>query len=75
MMPQTDCDPGLESDESSIFTSESATDDSELSDWHERIFDDITEVAELLDCLEVWAVDERKLYTIGQGLFLVRWCA
>jgi len=73
MMTQAACAPDLELDENSIFTSESETDDLRESEWHERVFDDITEAAELLDCLEVWVVDERKLYTIGRGLFLVRW--
>ena len=72
-MTQTACAPDLELDEGSIFTPESATDDLRAAQWQERVFDDISEVAELLDCLEMWAVDERKLYTIGRGLFLVRW--
>ena len=41
--------------------------------WNERILRDLTEVATLLDCLEVWGVSERKLLTQSDGTFLVKW--
>ncbi len=41
--------------------------------WNERILSDLTEVATLLDCLEVWGVSERQLLTQSDGTFLLKW--
>ena len=41
--------------------------------WNERLFDDLSDVATLLDCLEVWEVTEREVYTQRDGTFLVKW--
>jgi hypothetical protein len=71
MMTQTTCSGAYESDAHSILGRESEP--SRRPAWHERIFSDLTEVAELLDSLEVCEVEDRKLYTVGCGLFLVRW--
>ena len=41
--------------------------------WNKRVLGDLTDVATLLDCLEVWEVSERKVYTRSDGTFLVKW--
>jgi len=68
-MTHTTCARDIESGEASIL----ATEVEAHHAWHERVFHDLTEVAELLDSLEACEVSERKLYSVAQGLFLVRW--
>ncbi len=41
--------------------------------WNERALGDLTDVATLLDCLEVWGVPERKVFKRADGTFLVKW--
>jgi len=47
----------------------------ELDDrpWNQRIMGDLTDVATLLDCLEVWGVPDRKVFTRDDGTFVVKW--
>lgn len=47
--------------------------DEESKAWNERRLGDLTDVATLLDCLEVWEVPERKVFTLDDGTFLVQW--
>ncbi len=43
--------------------------------WQERTLDDLTDMANLLDCLESSGVNDRKIYTQTDGTFLVMWRA
>ncbi len=73
MKTQTACPRVGDSDLHSILDPDTDFEPSVQHAWHERAFDDLSEVAELLDSLEVCEVEDRKLYTVGDGLFLVRW--
>ena len=73
MMTQNACARVVDSDLHSILDPESDLETPLKQTWHERVFDDLTQVAELLDSLEVCEVEDRKLYTVGAGRLLVRW--
>ena len=75
MMTQTSCALGSDSDLFSILDPDAEYEPAPRFSWHERVFDDLSHVAELLDSLEVCEVESPKLYTVGTGLFLVRWRA
>ena len=72
-MTQTICARAGDSNLHSILDPDIDFESSIRPAWHERVFDDLSEVAELLDSLEVCEVEDRKLYTVGDGRFLVRW--
>lgn len=61
-----------ESDEHSIFDGDGDTVIIERP-WKTRVLGDLTDVATLLDCLEVWSVRERELFTLPDGQFVVTW--
>lgn len=75
MIAQTACAPVGDSGQHSILDPDFEYDMPARDAWHEREFEDLTQVAELLDSLEVCAVEDPKLYTVGRGHFVVRWRA
>jgi hypothetical protein len=71
MMTQTACFQGLDLEVENVLLAD--YDEVEASIWQERTLSDLTDVSDLLDCLESSGVNDRKLYTQTDGTFLVMW--
>ena len=73
MMTQTACFQGLDLEVENVLLPD--YDEVEPRIWQERRLNDLTDVADFLDCLESSGVNDRKLYTQSDGTFLVMWRA
>ena len=73
MMTQTACFQGLDLEVENVLLPD--TDEVEPRIWKERTLDNLTDVSNLLDCLESSGMNDRKLYTQTDGSFLVMWRA
>ena len=67
-MTDTTCQPELDSTNMLALNFEE-----EFRPWNERRLGDLTDVANLLDCLEAWGVPERKVFKRADGTFSVKW--
>ena len=67
-MTDTTCQPELDSTNMLALNFEE-----EFRPWNERRLGDLTDVANLLDCLEAWGVPDRKLFKRADGTFSVKW--
>ncbi len=73
MMTQTACFQGLDLEIENVLLPD--YDEVAPRLWQERTLDDLTDMANLLDCLESSGVNDRKIYTQTDGTFLVMWRA
>ena len=70
-----DCPPAIDSSAETI-ASEQTTTQAKRSDtqpWHVKMLNSLSDVTDLLDCLEMHGIHQRKVEIINDNTFAVRW--